>query len=223
MKIQHWLLIGLLSSTLLLQGCKPWNRSQKGAVIGTASGGAAGAIIGKASGNTAVGAVVGAAVGGAAGAIIGNEMDKQAAEIKKNVPGATVTRVGEGIVIEFSSNVLFGFDSYALTPAAKTNLDELNAIVQKYPDTQIEIHGHTDSQGTAKYNQGLSERRAKSVADYMVSKNTPRSRLTTIGYGQKKPKFDNDTEANRAKNRRVEFAIFASEEKKREAARSTSN
>lgn len=223
MKIQHWLLIVLLSSTVLTQGCKSWNKSQKGAVVGTASGGAAGAIIGKASGNTAMGAVIGAAVGGAAGAIIGNEMDKQAEEIEKKVPGATVNRVEEGIVIEFASNVLFGFDSYALTPTAKNNLDELNSVVQKYPNTIIEIHGHTDSKGSAKYNMNLSERRAQEVANYMVSKNTTRSRLKTIGYGQKNPKFSNDDEAGRTKNRRVEFAIYANEEMKREAAKSNSN
>lgn len=223
MKIQHWLLIALLSTTLLTQGCKSWNKSQKGAVIGTASGGAAGAIIGKASGNTAVGAVIGAAVGGAAGAIIGNEMDKQAEEIEKNVPGATVNRVEEGIVVEFSSNVLFGFDSYALTPAAKSKLDDLIEVVQKYPDTNIEIHGHTDSKGSAKYNMNLSEQRAKEVADYMVSQNTSRSRLKTIGYGQNNPKFSNDDETGRTKNRRVEFAIYANEDMKREAAKATSN
>lgn len=220
MKIQHWLLVALLSTSVLTLGCKSWNKSQKGAVIGTASGSAAGAIIGKASGNTAMGAVIGAAVGGAAGAIIGNEMDKQAAEIKKKVPGATVTRVGEGIVIEFDSNVLFGFDSYSLTSTAKTNLNELIAVVQKYPNTNIEIHGHTDSQGSAKYNQGLSERRAKAVSDYMVANNTPRARLTAISYGEKKPKFSNKDEEGRAKNRRVEFAIYANEEMKREAAKS---
>jgi outer membrane protein OmpA-like peptidoglycan-associated protein len=218
MKTSNWILIAILLSTLFFQGCKSWNRTQKGAAIGTATGGAAGAIIGKASGNTALGAVIGAAVGGAAGAVIGNQMDKQAAEIKKNVPGATVHRVGEGIVIEFSSNVLFGFDSYALTPAAKSNLDQLVTILQKYPDTDIEIHGHTDSQGTAKYNQGLSERRANAVSSYLSSKNVAKSRLTSIGYGEKKPKFSNSTAADRAKNRRVEFAITANEKMKREAA-----
>lgn len=223
MKIQHWLLIALLSTTVLSQGCKSWNKSQKGAVIGTASGGAAGAVIGKASGNTAVGAVIGAAVGGAAGAIIGNEMDKQAEEIEKNVPGATVNRVEEGIVVEFSSNVLFGFDSYALTPTAKNKLDDLIGVIQKYPDTDIEIHGHTDSKGSAKYNMNLSEQRAQEVANYMVSQNTSRSRLKTIGYGQKNPKFSNDDDAGRTKNRRVEFAIYANEDMKREAAQATSN
>ena len=96
---------GILIVTLFLVGCKTMNRSQKGAVIGTAAGAATGAVIGKAAGNTALGAIIGAAVGGVGGAIIGHQMDKQAEEIKKDVPGAEVIRVGEGIVIEFKSQL----------------------------------------------------------------------------------------------------------------------
>ena len=121
------------------------NKAQKGAVIGTATGGAIGAVVGKATGNTALGAVIGAAVGGTTGAIIGNKMDKQAEEIKNTVPDAKVERVGEGIVVEFSSNVLFGFDKAELSSDAKTNLDKLVTVLNTYPDTNIELQGHTDS------------------------------------------------------------------------------
>jgi len=221
MKSNICLLLALLFSTLYFPACKSWNRTQKGAAIGTASGGAAGAIIGRASGNTALGAVIGAAVGGAAGAVIGNQMDKQAEEIKRNVPGASVHRVGEGIVIEFADDVLFGFDRQDLSANAKNSLNQLTTILQKYPDTDIEIHGHTDSQGPAKYNQGLSERRADAVAGYLRGRNIASSRLKTIGYGEKKPKFTNSTEEGRAKNRRVEFAITANEKMQREAAASS--
>ena len=106
MKKMKMSLIMIISSILILSGCASWNKTQKGAVVGTAAGGAMGAVIGKASGNTALGAIIGAAVGGAAGAVIGNQMDKQAEEIEKTVPDAKVERVGEGIVVEFNSNVL---------------------------------------------------------------------------------------------------------------------
>jgi outer membrane protein OmpA-like peptidoglycan-associated protein len=119
-------MILLLSTIMIFGGCASWSKTQKGAVIGTAAGGAGGAVIGRASGNTALGAIIGAAVGGAAGAVIGNEMDKQAEEIKKTVPDANVERVGEGIVVEFNSNVLFGFDQSDLSDGAKSNLDKLD-------------------------------------------------------------------------------------------------
>ena len=85
-----------------------------------------------------MGAVIGAAVGGATGAVIGNKMDKQAEEIKKSVPDAQVIRVGEGIVVEFSSNILFGFDKSNLSNEAKSNLDKLVTIMKDYEDTNIE-------------------------------------------------------------------------------------
>jgi len=117
-----------------------------------------GAVIGRASGNTALGAIIGATVGGATGAIIGNQMDKQAEEIMKTVPDAKVERVGEGIVVEFSSNVLFGFDKSTLSAEARTSLDKLVKVLDAYPDTDIEIQGHTDSKGSVAYNQALSEK-----------------------------------------------------------------
>jgi outer membrane protein OmpA-like peptidoglycan-associated protein len=197
--------------TLIITGCASLNRTVKGGAIGTAAGGAAGAVIGRASGNTAMGAVIGATVGGAAGALIGRQMDKQAEEIKNEIPGVRVQRVGEGIVIEFENDVLFGFDMYDLRQQARENLDKLVMILNKYPDTNIEIHGHTDNKGSARYNQSLSERRAKAVADYLTGKNISAKRLTTIGFGEESPIASNDTEEDRAKNRRVEFAITANE------------
>ena len=126
-----------------------------------------GAVIGRASGNTALGAIIGAAVGGGAGAIIGHQMDKQAEEIKKTVPDAKVERVGEGIVEEFNSNVLFAFDKYNLSEDAKTSLNKLVKVLNSYPDTDIEVQGHTDSKGTVSYNQTLSVSRANAVSGYL--------------------------------------------------------
>lgn len=219
MKKSQIVLVVFLSSVLLFSGCASMSKSAKGGAIGTAAGGTAGAVIGRASGNTAMGAVIGAAVGGVTGAIIGNKMDKQAEEIKNEVPGVSVERVGEGIVIEFENDVLFGFDLSDLTATAKGNLDKLVTVLNKYPDTNIEIHGHTDDKGAINYNQKLSERRSGAVADYLKSKNIDSKRLTTKGFGEEKPVVLNDTEENRAKNRRVEFAIFANEKMIEESKR----
>ena len=209
----------LLAASLALASCKSWNRTQKGAVIGTAGGAAAGAVIGKASGNTALGAIIGAAVGGGAGAIIGHQMDKQAEEIKKKVPDAKVERVGEGIVVEFSSKILFGFDRSDLTSEAKNNLDKLHTVLKEYSDTDIEIQGHTDSKGTESYNKDLSMRRAVAVRNYLKSNGTSGNRISTAGYGESAPEYSNSTESGRSMNRRVEFLITANEKMKSEAAR----
>lgn len=217
MKKTTLILLIVLTIPLLFNACKSWTKTQKGAVVGTAAGGAAGAVIGRAAGNTAMGAVIGAAVGGVTGAIIGKKMDKQAEEIQKEIPGAKVERVGEGITVEFESKILFGFDNSALTNDAKANLDKLVTILNKYPDTDIEIHGHTDSKGTEDYNQKLSERRAGSVADYLIIRQIDRSRITTKGFGELQPKYSNETEDGRAQNRRVEFAITANEKMKADA------
>jgi len=219
MKKMRISLIMILSAVLILSGCASWNKTQKGAVVGTAAGGAMGAVIGRASGNTALGAIIGAAVGGGAGAIIGNQMDKQAEEIKKTVPDAKVERVGEGIVVEFSSNVLFAFDRSDLSDDARTSLDKLVVVLNSYPDTNIEVQGHTDSKGSVAYNQSLSERRASAVTGYLAGKNIAGTRLSTIGFGEKLPKYENDTEEGRSQNRRVEFLITANEKMKAEAAK----
>jgi len=201
----------IISMVMVLSGCASWNKTQKGAVVGTATGGAMGAVIGRASGNTALGAIIGATVGGATGAIIGNQMDKQAEEIMKTVPDAKVERVGEGIVVEFNSNVLFGFDESTLSAEARTGLDKLVKVLDAYPDTDIEIQGHTDSRGSVAYNQALSERRAAVVSGYLEGQGTAASRLTIKGYGETTPKYENDTAEGRTENRRVEFLITANE------------
>lgn len=215
--------IMILSATMLMVGCASLNKTQKGAIIGTAGGGAAGAVIGKVAGNTALGAIIGAAVGGASGAIIGHQMDKQAAEIAKTVPDANVVRVGEGIVVEFSSNVLFGFDQTNITSDARTNLDKLVKVLDTYPDTNIEIQGHTDSKGSLAYNKTLSKQRAAAVSNYLISQNISANRLSNVGFGETLPKYQNDTESERAQNRRVEFLITANEKMKAEAEKEAAN
>jgi outer membrane protein OmpA-like peptidoglycan-associated protein len=193
------------------------NKTQKGAAIGAAGGGAVGGVIGRASGNTALGAIIGATVGGVTGAVIGRKMDKQAKEIANSVPGAKVERVGEGIVVDFEEKILFGYDKSDLSGSAQGNLDKLVNVLKNYPETNIEVQGHTDSKGSDKYNQGLSERRANAVSTYLIGKNVAGSRITTKGYGETAPVADNDTEDGRAQNRRVTFLITANEKMKQEA------
>lgn len=209
----------LLAAVVVLSGCASMNKTQKGAVIGTAAGAGVGTVIGKVSGNTALGAVIGAAVGGTTGAIIGHKMDKQAEEIRKTVPDAKVERVGEGIVVEFSSNILFGFNQSSLSDAAKVNLDKLVTVLNSNPDTNIEIQGHTDDKGSDTYNMSLSEKRAKAVSDHLVSKSITAARIITKGFGESVPKADNSTEEGRAQNRRVEFLITANEKMVADASR----
>lgn len=216
MKLIKIIGIGILA--ISLTNCSTWNKSQKGAAVGTAGGAATGAVIGRASGNTALGAIIGGTVGGVAGAVIGRQMDKQAAEMEKNIPDANVTRVDEGILLELNGEILFGFDQENLTNTARQNLDELVDILQKYPDTDIEIQGHTDSKGSLNYNKKLSERRSQAVKNYLVQNSISSARLSALGFGETSPRYSNDTDAGRAKNRRVDFLVVANEKMKREAA-----
>jgi outer membrane protein OmpA-like peptidoglycan-associated protein len=198
-----------------LAGCA--RHAQRGLVIGAAGGAVAGGIIGKVAGSTAKGAIIGAAVGGAAGAIIGDQMDRQAAELKQNVKGAKVERVGEGIQVTFESGLLYDFDSEVVKTEARANLRELASSLDKYPDSDLLILGHTDSVGAAEYNKGLSVRRADAAAEYLISQGVRRSRVGTGGLGEEEPVASNDTDAGRRQNRRVEVAIYASEKLRNEA------
>jgi outer membrane protein OmpA-like peptidoglycan-associated protein len=217
MKKLQMSMIVVACAAMLFSGCSSMNKTQKGGAVGVAAGGAMGAVIGKASGNTALGAIIGATVGGATGAVIGHQMDKQAEEIKNTVPDAKVERVGEGIVVEFSSNVLFGFDKAGLSADAKTSLDKLVKVLNAYPDTDIEIQGHTDSKGTEAYNMDLSVKRASAVSGYLNGKGIKNARLSLRGFGETVAKYDNNTADGRTQNRRVEFLITANEKMKAEA------
>lgn len=208
-----------ISTSLLMTSCeavKNANNQQKGTVIGTAAGAVIGGVLGNNLGkgkNAPVGAVLGGIVGGVAGNVIGRNMDKQAKEIKETLPGAEVERVGEGIKVTMKENMVnFAFDSSNLTPEAKANLDKLAEILKNNLDTNINIYGHTDSKGTDAYNLSLSERRAAAVKSYLISQGVSSTRMLTMGVGEKEPVASNDTDAGRAENRRVEFAITANED-----------
>ena len=201
-------------------GCASMTNSEKGALIGVATGAAAGGLIGKHNGSTAKGAIIGAAVGGVAGGIIGARMDRQARELEQTIAGARIERVGEGIQVTFDSGILFDFDSDAVRGSAQANLRELARSLQEHPGSDLLIVGHTDDVGSGSYNQGLSERRASAAVRYLVSEGVSRSRISWRGLGESEPVASNSVESGREQNRRVEVAIFASEAMRQQALRS---
>lgn len=207
-----------ISASLIMTSCEAVqnsNNQQRGTVIGTTTGAVLGAVLGNnigKGGNAPLGAVLGGIVGGVAGNIIGNKMDKQAKQIEETLPGATVERVGEGIKITLHENTVnFDFNSANLTGLAKSNLDKLVTVLKNNPDTNINIYGHTDSVGSDAANMTVSDRRANSVRDYFVANGVSSTRLFPQGMGKTSPIASNDTDAGRAQNRRVEFAITANE------------
>ena len=195
-----------------VSGCSNTSKTTKGAGIGAGAGAVIGGIIGSRSDNTAKGAIIGAAVGGTAGAIIGAQMDKQAKELEEELEGAEVARVGEGIQVVFDSAILFGFDSSEIKPDARANLSRLAASLQEYPNTDVLIVGHTDATGPEDYNLNLSERRADAAMAVLVSGGVAPSRVATEGRGESEPVASNETAEGRRLNRRVEVAIYASDE-----------
>ena len=202
-------LVGL--AALQTIGCASWRNRDKGAAVGAAAGAGVGAIIGKQTGSTARGAIIGAVVGGAAGAVIGHQMDQQAKELQQNIPGATVTRVGEGIAVTFASGLLYDFDSDAIKPTAAPTLRTLAPSLGKYPNTDVLIVGHTDATGGDSYNQELSERRARSAQNFLVGEGVAPGRLRSAGRGETEPIASNADEAGMSQNRRVEIAIYSNE------------
>ena len=212
------LIVVLLALTVFSYSCGTSN-SVKGGVIGGVGGAVVGGIVGNELGNTAVGAIIGAAVGGTAGALIGSHMDKQAEEMERDIENAKIERIGEGIKITFDSGILFETNSTTLQSQAKTNIANLAVILNKYPDTNILVTGHTDYVGTDEYNQSLSERRAESVSDYTMGQGVTSSRFSVIGLGETEPIATNETVEGKQLNRRVEIAIFANEDLKAAAER----
>jgi outer membrane protein OmpA-like peptidoglycan-associated protein len=206
-----------LISLMIFPACKSLNNTQKGTAVGVAAGGAAGAVIGGGGKSSVIGALIGAAVGGGAGYLIGNHMDKQAKEIKQAVPDAQVERVGEGINMTFTSGLLFKINSSDLSDSAKINLGKIAGVFIKYPETIILVEGHTDNTGTVEYNIELSKKRAYAVSDYLIAHGVDKSRFEIKWYGEDQPKYPNDTDANRKLNRRVEVAVIANDQLKKQA------
>lgn len=234
-KFTGYLVLVFTTMLTILSGCstiKKMNNKQKGATVGAAGGAAIGSLIGNnvgKKGNTVLGALIGAVVGGVAGGLIGDKMDRQAEAIKAEVPGAQVKRVEEGINVTFdeknpdgsNAGVFFATNQFGITANSKLSLDKMVKIFIQYPETNILIEGHTDNVGSAPYNLSLSQRRADAVGDFLKANSIPPSRLTIKWYGETQPKVDNSSEANRAANRRVEFAITANDKMKEGAKKAS--
>jgi len=203
-----FLMAALITTTTLgAVSCKSSNAVKGGAIGGSAGGILGGVIAGK--GNTAVGVLIGSAIGGSAGAVIGNQMDKAADELERDLEGANVERVGEGIKITFDSGLMFGVDKSELSEASKQNLIELAETLKKYEETNILVEGHTDDTGSDDYNMDLSRRRAYSVEDFLTGNGIEKKRMEITAYGEMQPAASNDTDEGRQQNRRVEVAIYA--------------
>ena len=212
----------MLCAAVLLSGCGASN-TVKGTAIGVGGGAAVGAGVGKIAGNTALGAIIGAAVGGTAGALIGKKMDKQKKELEASIPDATVETVnnGEAIKVTFDSGILFATNSSTVSDASKSALRNFASSLNSNPDTNIKIIGHTDNTGRVEYNQTLSEKRAKSVYDYLLNQSVSSNRMQFEGKGITDPVADNSTAAGRQQNRRVEILILANQKIIQEAQQGT--
>lgn len=202
----------------VLVGCQtldPYTQESKtsNATKGALIGAAAGAVVGLASGDDAVErrqrALIGAGVGALAGAAIGNYMDRQEQKLREELQGTgvSVTRIGDNITLNMPGNVTFATDSSDLRPEFFDVLGSVSKVLKEFDKTVVEVAGHTDSTGTDAYNQGLSERRAGSVAQYLTSQGIDRRRLITIGLGESMPVADNSLASGRQANRRVEITM----------------
>lgn len=205
----------LLSMAVVFTSCGTWNNTAKGTAIGVGGGAAVGAGVGALAGNTVLGSIIGAAVGGTAGALIGKKMDKQKKELEATLPDDTKVETinnGEALKVTFDSGILFATNSSTLSDASKSALRNFATSLKANPDTYIKIVGYTDNTGKVDYNQVLSEKRAKSVYDYlMVDQGVSSDRMSYEGKGIHQPVADNSTVEGRSLNRRVEIIIMANE------------
>jgi outer membrane protein OmpA-like peptidoglycan-associated protein len=188
------------------------DKTKKGAIIGGIAGTVVGAVIGNNRGHHSAkrGAVVGAVAGTAAGAIVGAMMDKQERELRQ-IPGIDVQRTADDeLNVVVKNDVLFDFNSAGLRSSSRDSLREMGSVFDKYANTTISVQGHTDSVGSASYNERLSERRADTVANYLENMGVRSSRIQTIGYGESRPRSSNSSASGRQSNRRVEIKVKAS-------------
>ena len=178
--------------------------------IGGAGGLLAGALLGGLIGGK-TGRIVGAGIGGVAGAAVGYTMDKQIKELKEKTEGSgvdvTTTDDGKAILVNLPDGVTFDVASYTLKPEFRATLTQVAQSMNEYPNSLIDVYGHTDSTGSDAYNQTLSENRARTVANFLISQGVSSARIRSQGFGETMPVASNDTAEGRTKNRRVEIKI----------------
>lgn len=205
--------VGLTSCTTTnpYTGEQQVSKTTQGAAIGAVSGGLLGAVIGNNRGGRKAekGAAWGAAAGALLGAGIGNYMDQQEAEIRRQLEGTGVgvRREGNNLILVMPHDITFAVDRDTIRPQFADTLNSVALVLNKYNRTLVNVDGHTDSDGSASYNQGLSERRANSVAQYLMSRRVAAQRLIVRGYGEAHPVASNSTSSGKAQNRRVEIRI----------------
>ena len=201
-------LIGFL---LIFSGCATQRevagkKTATGAAVGAAAGAVTGAVIGHQTGSRTKGAVIGGVAGAAVGTAIGYQLDKQAKELEQ-IPNMEVARYEDSLLVTISDAILFDINSAALKPQAQSMLAQSADVMIRYPDSDLLVKGHTDSTGSEAYNEELSERRARSVRNFLIAKGVSAQRITAIGFGKTMPVASNDTVEGRAQNRRVEIEI----------------
>ncbi len=205
----------LLIAGALLAGCaqNPYTGENRQAATGATIGAGAGALLGNlvaGSGNRTGGTLIGAAVGATVGGLVGHQMDQQEAELRQQMAntGVEVQRQGDTIRLQAPGSITFATNSSQVRPEFQHTLDQIASSIVQYPNTVVRVEGHTDSTGSAAYNQQLSVNRAQSVVSYLAQHGVPYDRMQAIGYGMTRPIASNDTAAGRAKNRRVEILII---------------
>lgn len=212
--MRNQLLIVAVASGLALSGCTtdPATGQQRlnKTALGTLAGAAGGAAISKATGGDKTGRD--AAIGAALGAGVGYYMERQAKQLEQQMAGTGVTvtpNANGNIDLVMPGNITFSFDNATLNSSFKPTLDKLASTMNEYNQNTVTIAGHTDSQGSASYNQGLSRDRAYAVANYLSARGIPSSRINVVAYGESRPVADNNTDYGRQQNRRVELVINA--------------
>lgn len=213
------LVLGASAGALVLAGCTttdPYtgetvrSNTRTGAVAGAVGGALLGYLTNTSDSEEGrTNALIGAGVGALAGAAVGNYMDRQQAAMREELAGSgvNVVRQGDNLILQMPSDVTFAYDRADVQPQFFPVLDDVARVLNQYNQTTVDIVGHADSTGSDSYNQGLSERRASSVASYLISRNVIRERLYVAGMGERAPIASNDTDAGRAQNRRVEIVI----------------
>jgi outer membrane protein OmpA-like peptidoglycan-associated protein len=204
----------LIVLSLLLSGCAMQTNTQKGTAYGAAGGAVAGALLGQAIGrdseSTMWGTAIGAALGGATGAGVGKMMDNQEQEMRQALAdsdAAAVRREGNLLAIVLKGDLTFDTDSTTVKLGLLQELDRIANVMVEYPQTLIRVEGHTDGTGSEAYNDDLSERRARNVRNLLVQRGVDITRVEVIGYGESMPVANNQTEAGRQMNRRVEIKV----------------
>ncbi len=209
--------VALLALAVGLGGCETMQQNPK-TTTGAAIGAVAGAVIGHQI-RHGEGAYVGAALGALAGGMIGNYMDQQQRELEQRLAKERqqhqieIQRMkDQSLKLTLDSEVSFDFDSARINPGFADSLNRLADVIRKYDKTVVYVVGHTDSVGSESYNQRLSEKRARAVADYLASRGVDPARIRTEGRGEREPRATNATEAGRRLNRRVEIYLKPIEE-----------